>query len=89
MDTFITFITVRQAFIFVMGDKKTGTTSNGTAAPSGDNLALKRVMELKEKGNEAYKNGDTEEAIASYTEGIVVLRISYDMDVCLIYNACK
>ena len=58
-----------------MGDKKIGATSNGTAAPSGDNPALKRVTELKEAGNEAYKNGDTDEAIVSYTEGIAVFGI--------------
>ena len=49
-----------------MGDKKITSDSNGT---TNDDAATKKVLALKDEGNEAYKNGDTEAAIVAYTKG--------------------
>ena len=45
--------------------------SNGTSA--GDDSSVKKVLALKEEGNEAYKNGDSEAAICAYTKGKIHL----------------
>ena len=49
-----------------MGDKKITPDSNGT---TDDDTATKKVLAMKDEGNEAYKNGDTEAAIVAYTKG--------------------
>ena len=49
-----------------MGDKKIMAESNEN---TNDDPATKKVVALKEEGNEAYKNGDTEAAIVAYTKG--------------------
>lgn len=50
-----------------MGDKKITPASNGT---TDDDPATKKVLALKEEGNEAYKNGDSEAAIVAYTKAV-------------------
>ncbi len=51
-----------------MGDKKIAPVSNGTT----DDPATKKVLSMKDEGNEAYKNGDTEAAIVAYTKGNIL-----------------
>jgi len=50
-----------------MGDKKIAPESNVT---SDEDSATKKVLALKDQGNNAYKNGDTEAAIDAYTKAI-------------------
>ena len=50
-----------------MGDKKIVSASNEN---TNEDPATKKVVALKEEGNEAYKNGDSEAAIVAYTKGI-------------------
>ena len=53
-----------------MGDKKIAPATENGAPPAGnDNAAVKKVLAMKEEVNEAYKNGDSEGAIAAYTKG--------------------
>ena len=49
-----------------MGDKKIAPANNATSA---DNATNQKVVAMKDEGNQAYKNGDTEAAIIAYTKG--------------------
>ena len=49
-----------------MGDKKVAPSGKEAKA---DEDATRKVLEAKEEGNLAYKNGDTEGAISAYTKG--------------------